>query len=168
MLGLAGAPCSGMGKTKSTGENGFKRPVPVTDSAPFTTPEAGDKSLVDLLLEVLPPDGSTMRSLSAREALSRAAGRSIGEEEFKAVKDKALTLGLVVKGRGRGGSIALVDSIEGVSRDSVPSSSTKRRYTGGNRLAPEPIFQIGQKLTRSQLESFLWKSTDILWGSMAA
>ena len=168
MLGLAGAPCSGMGKTKSTGENGFKRPVPVTDSAPFTTPEAGDKSLVDLLLEVLPPDGSTMRSLSAREALSRAAGRSIGEEEFKAVKDKALTLGLVVKGRGRGGSIALVDSIEGVSRDSVPSSSTNPRYTGGNGLAPEPIFQIGQKLTRSQLESFLWKSTDILWGSMDA
>jgi len=34
----------------------------------------------------------------AREALSRAAERQISEEEYEAVKDKALTLGLVVKG----------------------------------------------------------------------
>jgi hypothetical protein len=33
----------------------------VTDSATFTTPEAGDEEeLGDLLLEVLPGDGSTM------------------------------------------------------------------------------------------------------------
>jgi hypothetical protein len=32
----------------------------VTDSANFTTPEAGDEDLGDLLLEVLPGDGSTM------------------------------------------------------------------------------------------------------------
>ena len=140
----------------------------MTDSAPFTTPEAGDKSLVDLLLDVLQPDGSTMRILSAREALGRAAGRSIGEEEFEAVKDKALTLGLVVKGRGRGGSLALAESIEGINHYSSPSSSTNRRSTGGNGIVTEPTFQIGQKLTRSQLESFLWKSTDILWGSMDA
>jgi len=79
----------------------------VTDSATFTTPEAGDEDLGDLLLEVLPPDGSTIGNLSAREALGRAAERQISEEEYEAVKDKALTLGLVVKGRGRGGSIAL-------------------------------------------------------------
>jgi type I restriction system adenine methylase HsdM len=134
----------------------------VTDSASFTTPEAVDKDLVDLLLEVLPPDGSAMRSMSAREALSRAAERSISEEEFEAVKDKALTLGLVEKGRGRGGSISLAASIAGVNRSSTTSISTNRRSTGGKGVAPDPIFQIGQKLTRSQLESFLWKSADIL------
>jgi len=32
----------------------------VTDSATFTNPEAGDEDLGDLLLEVLPPDGSTI------------------------------------------------------------------------------------------------------------
>jgi len=47
----------------------------VTDSATFTTPEAGDEDLGDLLLEVLRTDGSTMGNLSAREALSRAAER---------------------------------------------------------------------------------------------
>jgi len=78
----------------------------VTDSATFTTPETGDEDLGDLLLEVLPGDGSTIGNLSAREALSRAAERQISEEEYEAVKEKALTLGLVVKGRGRGGFIA--------------------------------------------------------------
>jgi len=134
----------------------------VSDTARLTTPEAGDKDLVDLLLELLSPDGSAMGSLSAREALSRAAERSISKEEFEAVKDKALTLGLVEKGRGRGGSISLVASIAGVNRNSTTSISTNRRSTGGKGVAPDPTYQIGQKLTRSQLEPFLWKSADIL------
>jgi len=45
----------------------------VTDSATFTTPEADDEEkgedLGDLLLEVLPSDGSTIGNLSAREEL---------------------------------------------------------------------------------------------------
>jgi len=45
----------------------------VTDSATFTTPEADDedtgKDLADLLLEVLPGDGTTIGNLSAREEL---------------------------------------------------------------------------------------------------
>jgi hypothetical protein len=45
----------------------------VTDSATFITPEAEKKELGDLLLEVLPGDGSTMGNMSAREALSRVA-----------------------------------------------------------------------------------------------
>ena len=140
----------------------------MTDSATFTTPEADEEDLGDLLLEVLPPDGSTIGNLSAREALGRAAERQISEEEYEAVKDKALTLGLVVKGRGRGGSIALAEGVPGGSRYSAPSAPTTRRSTGGNGVAPEPTFQIGQKLTLSQLESFLWKSADILRGSMDA
>ncbi len=77
----------------------------MTDSATFTPPEAGEEDLGDLLLEVLPPDGSTMGNLSTREALSRAAERPISEADYDAVRDKALALGLIRKGRGRGGSI---------------------------------------------------------------
>jgi len=51
----------------------------VTDSATFTIPENEDEDLGedlgDLLLEVLPPDGSKIGNLSAREALSRAVTR---------------------------------------------------------------------------------------------
>jgi type I restriction enzyme M protein len=140
----------------------------VTDSATFSTHEASDEDLGDLLLEVLPADGSTIGNMSAREALGRAVGRQISEEEYEAVKDKALGLGLVVKGRGRGGSIALAEGIPGGTRYEAPSAPTTRRSTGGNRVAAEPTFQIGQKLTLSQLESFLWKSADILRGSMDA
>jgi len=53
-------PPASRAKPCPRGENGWKRPVPVTDSATFTTPEAGDEDLGDLLLEVLPPDGSTI------------------------------------------------------------------------------------------------------------
>jgi hypothetical protein len=52
---------------------------PVTESATFTTNEASDEHLGDLLLEVLPPDGSTIGNLSAREALGRTARRQISE-----------------------------------------------------------------------------------------
>jgi len=46
----------------------------VTASATVAAPEASDEDLGDLLLEVLPGDGSTFDNQSAREALSRAAG----------------------------------------------------------------------------------------------
>jgi type I restriction enzyme M protein len=140
----------------------------VTDSATFTTVESEDEDLGDLLLEVLPPDGSTIGNLSAREALSRAAGRPVSEEEFETIKEKAFNLGLVVKGRGRGGAIALAEGIEGGGRYEAPSATRPRKSTGGNGVAAEPTFQIGQKLTLGQLESFLWKSADILRGSMDA
>ncbi len=38
----------------------------MTDSATFTTPEASEEDLGDLLLEVLPPDGSTIEKQSKR------------------------------------------------------------------------------------------------------
>jgi type I restriction enzyme M protein len=129
--------------------------IPLANSAIFPSPEAADEDLGDLLLDVLPHDGSTIGNLSAREALARAAERQIGEDEYEAVKEKALALGMIRKGRGRGGAIGLAEGIP-------------RRATGGNGVATEPSFQIGQKLSLSQLESFLWKSSDILRGSMDA
>jgi type I restriction enzyme M protein len=142
----------------------------VTDSLiqePDTDEDQG-VDLGDLLLEVLPGDRTTIGNLSAREALSRVAERQISEEEYEAVKDKALALGMIRKGRGRGGAIGLEEGIPGGSRYEAPSAPTPRRSTGGNGVTPEPIFQIGQKLTLSQLEGFLWKSADILRGSMDA
>jgi hypothetical protein len=72
----------------------------VTDSATISTPGEEEEQLSDLLLKALPPDGSTIGNLSARETLSRATERPIPEEEYEAVKGKALSLGLAAKGRG--------------------------------------------------------------------
>lgn len=70
---------------------------------------------------MLPLDGSTLGNLATREARSRAAGRPVGEEEDEAVMEKALALGLVVKGRGRGGPSPL----KACELGRVPSSGVK-------------------------------------------
>ena len=94
----------------------------MTDSTPTTPLQDAQEELSDLLLEVLPPDGSTMGNQTAREALSKAAERQIAEEAYEAVKEKALALGLVRKGRGRGGAIGLAEGIEGGSRYEAPAA----------------------------------------------
>ena len=48
--------------------------------------------LGDLLLEVLPPDGSTLENLSARQAFSKAAELEVGEEEYEQVREKLLVV----------------------------------------------------------------------------
>ena len=63
----------------------------MTDSAISTTSDDDDEELGDLLLEVLPDDGTTIGNLSAREALSRAADRQISEEDYEAIKDRFST-----------------------------------------------------------------------------
>jgi type I restriction enzyme M protein len=129
----------------------------VTDSATFTTPEADEEDLGDLLLEVLPGDGSTMGNQSAREALSGAAERQISEEEYEAVRDKALALGLVVKGRGRGGSIALAEGIEGGGRYEAPAAPAGNGRGRTKKEAPAKDFK-----------AVLWASADKLRAQMDA
>jgi type I restriction enzyme M protein len=130
----------------------------VTDSATFTTPEAGDEDLGDLLLEVLPGDGSTMGNQSAREALSRAADRPISEEEYSAVKDRLVGLGLILKGQGRGGSVRLAEGIEGGSRYEAPSVPAAGNGRGrAKKEAPAKDFK-----------AVLWASADKLRAQMDA
>lgn len=61
---------------KAKRQNARRPQVHVSDSAAIPAPSAAEDHLGDLLLEVLPPDGSTMGNVSAREALSRAAPHS--------------------------------------------------------------------------------------------
>jgi type I restriction enzyme M protein len=130
----------------------------VTDSAILATPEAVDEELGDLLLDVLPPDGSTIGNLSAREALSRAAERPISEAEYEAIKEKALALGLIRKGRGRGGAIGLAEGIEGGSRYEIPSAPAAGNGRGrAKKEAPAKDFK-----------AVLWASADKLRAQMDA
>ena len=61
----------------------------------------------------------------------------------------------------------LDDLLASLRSDEAPKPKRGRKPKS-NGVTPEPIFQIGQKLTLSQLEGFLWKSADILRGSMDA
>ena len=99
------------------------QPVSATDSATIPILQSDDEDLGDLLLEVLPGDGTTIGNLSAREALSKAAERQVSEEDYEEVKERLVALGLVRKGRGRGGAIGLAEGIEGGSRYEAPSAA---------------------------------------------
>ena len=128
----------------------------MTDSATFSTTQS-EEDLGDLLLDVLPPDGTSMGNQAAREALSRAAERQISEEEYEAVKEKAVALGLVVKGRGRGGSIALGDGIEGGCRYEAPAATSGNGQGRAKKEAPAKDFK-----------AVLWASADKLRAQMDA
>ncbi|KKZ15302.1 MAG: hypothetical protein TH68_01070, partial [Candidatus Synechococcus spongiarum 142] len=112
--------------------------------------------LGDLLLEVLPPDGSTMGNRPARAALGKAAGREITPEEYNQVRDRGLAIGTIKKGRGRGGAIALADGIEGGSRYTPLAPAAK----GGGRGKKEA--------TTKDFKAVLWASADKLRAQMDA
>ena len=62
----------------------------------------------------------------------------------------------------------LDDLLTSLRSEGAVAPKRGRKSKGSNGITPEPTFQIGQKLTLSQLEGFLWKSADILRGSMDA
>ncbi len=105
----------------------------------------------------LPPDGSTMGNQVAREVLRRAAERQISEEEYEAVREKVLALGLVVKGRGRAGSIALAEGIEGGSRYEAPAAPAWNGRGRAKKEAPAKDFK-----------AVLWAAADRLRAQMDA
>jgi type I restriction enzyme M protein len=129
--------------------------------------EDGD-DLDNTLLELLPPDGSTLGNQAALEALKQAKGRSVSQQEYDGAKERLAGIGLIRKGRGRGGTIALAEGSATAGGNGAAPPSQTSKAAAANGKGVEPTFQIGQKLTLGQLESFLWKSADILRGSMDA
>jgi type I restriction enzyme M protein len=129
--------------------------------------EDGD-DLDNTLLELLPPDGSTLGNQAALEALKQATGRIVSQQEYDGAKERLAGIGLIRKGRGRGGTIALAEGSATAGGNGAAPPSQTSKAVAANGKGVEPTFQIGQKLTLSQLESFLWKSADILRGSMDA
>ncbi len=114
--------------------------------------------LGDLLLDVLPPDGTAMGNRSAWEALGRAAGGDITQAEYEQVRDHGLAIGTIKKGRG--GAIALADDIKGGSLYQPPvAPAAKGRGRGKN----------GKKETPAKdFKAVLWASADKLRAQMDA
>jgi adenine-specific DNA-methyltransferase len=64
------------------------------------------EDLADRLLALLPTDGSSIGNGALRQALSAALGRPVDEAEYLAAQRALVDAGRLVKGRGRGGSVA--------------------------------------------------------------
>lgn len=131
----------------------------MADSATFSAPEASDDDLGDLLLEALPADGSTIGNQAAREALSRAAERPISEVDYEAIKERLLGLGLIRKGRGRGGAIGLADGMEGGGRSEAPAT----RAPAGNGRG-----RAKKEAAPKDFKAVLWAAADKLRAQMDA
>jgi hypothetical protein len=75
---------------------------------PAVLPEDDDpEAATDLgntLLELLPGDGGSLCNQAALEALRRASGAEVSQEAYAATRERLAAMGLIRKGRGRGGS----------------------------------------------------------------
>jgi len=93
-----------------------------------------------------------------RQHGKHSAGQQISEEVYEEIKERLVALGLVRKGRGRGGAIGLAEGIEGGSRYEAPS-------------APEPGSGRGRAKKEAPAKDFkavLWASADKLRAQMDA
>jgi type I restriction enzyme M protein len=107
------------------------------------------------------------------QALTEAGGSSgngrlmdeLGWQEstYQAVKEALLDDGVIVLGRGRGGSVKLASEAD----STVATSPPKAEAVDEGRAKAQPARPSG-KLTQSELESHLWRAADILRGHVDA
>ena len=64
-----------------------------------------DDPLARALLDSLPTDGASLGNLRLRYLMNAKLGREVSEAEYDAARDLLVSLGLAVRGRGRGGSL---------------------------------------------------------------
>ncbi|MGY0619875.1 site-specific DNA-methyltransferase [Lysobacter sp. A378] len=83
------------------------------------------------ILNLLPKDGTAVGNMSMRGQVTDKLGAKVSEEDYAEARDALVDAGKLVKGRGRGGSVALaVDQIEPFSL------STLEKPVGAD--APKP------------------------------
>lgn len=66
-----------------------------------------DVSLHDLILQLLPKDGSSIGNIKLQQQLTESAAFSFSEEDYWRVRDALIADGVLGKGQGRGGSVFL-------------------------------------------------------------
>jgi len=62
-------------------------------------------TLREVILKLVPTDGSTIGNSRLRAAVIQVLGREVDEAEYAAGRDELVNDGLLVKGQGRGGSV---------------------------------------------------------------
>ncbi|OXM41050.1 site-specific DNA-methyltransferase [Pseudomonas fluvialis] len=66
-----------------------------------------DAKLHELILQLLPKDGSSIGNIKLQQQLSEAATFGFSEEDYWRVRDALIANGMLGKGQGRGGSVFL-------------------------------------------------------------
>lgn len=66
-----------------------------------------DANLHELILQLIPKDGSSIGNIKLQQQLTEVAAFSFSEEDYWRVRDALITDGVLGKGQGRGGSVFL-------------------------------------------------------------
>lgn len=77
------------------------------------------------LLQILEQQGGASGNGRARELLIEATGRNIGPDYYERIKDHLIAEGLIRRGRGQGGSIALMGDAE-IAEPAGPADGKKK------------------------------------------
>ena len=69
-----------------------------------------DADLKDLILQLIPKDGTSIGNIKLQKQLTEAAAFSFDEEDYKRVREVLIADGVLGKGRGRGGAVFLAQA----------------------------------------------------------
>jgi adenine-specific DNA-methyltransferase len=70
-----------------------------------------DSSAAGALLDLVPADGRAIGNTALRQALEQTLGQSIDEYAYNTLRDELVAQGKLAKGKGRGGSVRLVQPV---------------------------------------------------------
>nr|NIU60806.1 SAM-dependent DNA methyltransferase [Stutzerimonas stutzeri] len=133
-------------------------------------------TLSQALLAAVPADGS---SIGNQTLLSRLQGQFAGlsEEQFRAARDELIEKGVLLKGRGRGGSVSRA-SVTGISlADQALNNARERREPGVAEVSASYLVQAATNAKPAKLqpatslammEKTLWATADKLRANMDA
>jgi len=133
-------------------------------------------TLSQALLAAVPADGS---SIGNQTLLSRLQGQftELNDEQFRAARDELIAQGLLLKGRGRGGSVSRA-TVTGISlADQVLSKARERCDAGVAEASADYSVQATSKAkpvklqpatSLAMMEKTLWATADKLRANMDA
>lgn len=96
------------------------------------------RNLQELFLELLPADGAALGNQAMRGHLEGRIGESLPADAYASLRDGLVASGLVAKGRGKGGSVRLVDADAGafgLAAESTAGANTADRPVKARKKA---------------------------------
>lgn len=87
-------------------------------------PSLPDQQLIEMLLKLVPVDGSTVGNTALKRALDdmlKAEGKRLNEDDYWRVQASLVASGALSKGQGRGGSVRRTDIKETSSQRHAPA-----------------------------------------------
>ena len=117
----------------------------------------------DHLLAAIKAEGGKASNAKAKQLLAERIEKQISDEEYEEIKEQLISLGLIEKGRGRGGSVIIPKSLE--VKDKDQEAQTLQEKLEQLLLAIRRTPGAFAKLNRSTITCLLSSSKDKLYAT---